>query len=75
MSKWIFLEDFDLKPVSHQAINLAFAISVTLHIEDSEIVIFTAGVGHTEPHVMTFTSKESCQNAYNNLKSELRAEK
>ena len=57
MSKWIFLEDFDLKPVLHQALNLGFAISITLHIEDSEIVIFTAGVGHTEPHVMTLRAK------------------
>ena len=75
MSKWIFLEDFDLKPRVDQAINLAFAASVSLRIEDAQIVIFFAGAGHSDPHVLTFQSKELCQTAYDNMKLMLRAEK
>lgn len=74
MSKWIFLEDFDLKPPVHQGINLGFAASVSLHLDDAQLVIFSAGAAHTEPHVFSFQSKELCQTAYDNIRSMLKAE-
>jgi len=73
MAKWIFLEDFDLKPKVDQAINLAFAASFSPRIEDAQIVIFFAA--HADPHILTFQSKEQCQTVYDNLKLMLRAEK
>ncbi len=75
MSKWVFLEDFDLKPAMSQGINLGFASSVALRIEDAQLVIFSAGAAHTEPHVLSFQSKALCQTAYDIMKLMLKAEK
>ena len=74
MAKWIFLEDFGLKHDLEQAINLDSVTNFSLRIDDAQLVIFFGGT-KSDPHVLTFQSKELCQTAYDNLKSMLRSEK
>jgi hypothetical protein len=75
MAKWIFIEDFDLKLELEQAINLDFVASFSPRIKDAQLVIFFAGSGHADPHILTFQTKELCQTAYNTLKLMLKSEK
>lgn len=74
MAKWIFLEDFELAHKLEQAVNLSFVVSITQHTEETGLVMFFSGA-HTDPIVLTFKTKASCQAAYDKLKSMLRAEK
>lgn len=74
MANWIFIEEFDLKPPSEQALNLDFVTSFMPRIEDAQLVFYFGSGGHVDPRVLTFSSKDTCQNTYNNLKTKLRTE-
>ena len=72
--KWIFLEDYELNLPLNLAVNLGFVTNISLRADDKELVLFPSADGHTDPHVLTFHTKESALAAYNHLKDVLKSE-
>lgn len=68
MTKWIYLENFNLDPPLEGIINAEFIVQVEKRIKDAQLVIFFGAQGYADPHVLTFQSQAVCQKMYDDLK-------